>query len=44
MTNREIAQTLFVTLSTVEAHLTRAYRKLQVERRSQLADAMVPKQ
>lgn len=32
-TNREIAQALFVALRTVEAHLTRTYAKLDVDRR-----------
>lgn len=35
-TNREIARDLFITVSTVEQHLTRTYRKLGLERRSQL--------
>ena len=35
-TNREIAQALFVTVSTVEQHLTRVYRKLKVRRRTDL--------
>ena len=34
--NREIAQKLFITNSTVEQHLTRIYRKLQVTGRSSL--------
>jgi DNA-binding CsgD family transcriptional regulator len=34
--NREIAQTLFITVSTVEQHLTRIYRKLGVTRRLDL--------
>lgn len=34
--NREIAQTLFVTTKTVEVHLTSAYRKLGVRRRGEL--------
>ncbi|WP_345633092.1 AAA family ATPase [Rugosimonospora acidiphila] len=34
--NREIAEKLFVTLSTVEQHLTRTYRKLQVTSRADL--------
>ena len=29
MKNREIAQSMFVSIATVEAHLTRIYRKLQ---------------
>ncbi|MFJ9181409.1 LuxR C-terminal-related transcriptional regulator [Streptomyces sp. NPDC102360] len=37
--NRQIAKKLFVTISTVEQHLTRVYRKLGVSRRSQLAGA-----
>jgi DNA-binding NarL/FixJ family response regulator len=35
--NRDIAQELYVTLKTVEAHLARAYGKLGIERRSELA-------
>ncbi|GAA4232303.1 hypothetical protein GCM10022254_31810 [Actinomadura meridiana] len=34
--NREIADELFITVSTVEQHLTRVYRKLSVKRRSEL--------
>ncbi|MFD9702973.1 ATP-binding protein [Lentzea sp. NPDC059081] len=39
-TNREIALKLFVTVSTVEQHLTRIYRKLKVKRRADLATAL----
>jgi DNA-binding CsgD family transcriptional regulator len=39
-TNREIAQTLFVTEKTVELHLTSAYRKLGIRSRFQLAGAL----
>jgi DNA-binding CsgD family transcriptional regulator len=35
-TNRQIARTLFITVSTVEQHLTRVYRKLGVPGRSAL--------
>ncbi|MFI7366394.1 LuxR C-terminal-related transcriptional regulator [Streptomyces sp. NPDC050149] len=35
-TNREISSQLFITVSTVEQHLTRIYRKLGVTRRSDL--------
>ncbi|GAA5066449.1 LuxR family transcriptional regulator [Nocardia callitridis] len=36
-TNREIAAELFITVSTVEQHLTRVYRKLRVKGRGDLA-------
>jgi DNA-binding CsgD family transcriptional regulator len=39
LTNREIARALFITTSTAEAHLNRVYRKLDITRREQLADA-----
>jgi len=35
-TNREIAQRLFITPKTVEAHLARAFRKLHIDSRVQL--------
>lgn len=35
-TNRRIAETLFITVSTVEQHLTKVYRKLNVRSRSEL--------
>lgn len=42
-TNREIANRLYITVSTVEQHLTRVYRKLKVSRRSDLPnDLQVP--
>ncbi|HEY1538464.1 MAG TPA: AAA family ATPase [Solirubrobacteraceae bacterium] len=40
LTNREIAQQLFVTAKTVEVHLSSAYRKLDIRSRTQLADAL----
>jgi DNA-binding CsgD family transcriptional regulator len=36
LTNREIAQTLFVTARTVEGHLTSIFRKLQLDSRNEL--------
>jgi DNA-binding CsgD family transcriptional regulator len=39
-TNREIAQALFVTEKTVEAHLASAYRKLGIRGRGQLSAAL----
>jgi len=39
-TNREIAQRLYVTLKTVEGHLARAFGKLGISTRQQLADAL----
>jgi DNA-binding CsgD family transcriptional regulator len=42
LTNREIAQTLFVTEKTVELHLTNAYRKLGIRSRFQLASVITP--
>jgi DNA-binding CsgD family transcriptional regulator len=40
MSNKEIAQALFVTLRTVEMHLSTAYRKLEIDSRRGLADAL----
>nr|WP_246345346.1 LuxR family transcriptional regulator [Conexibacter arvalis] len=42
MTNREIAETLWVTRKTVELHLGHAYAKLGIRSRAQLADALAP--
>src|SRR5205814_9296350 len=39
-TNREIAQTLFVTEKTIETHLGRAFRKLDITSRRQLPDVL----
>lgn len=41
-TNREIAQTLFVTPKTVETHLRHVYQKLDVAKRTELAGALSP--
>ncbi|MGH2934332.1 MAG: response regulator transcription factor, partial [Gaiellaceae bacterium] len=38
--NPEIAQALFVTVKTVEMHLSNAYRKLEVSGRRELAGAL----
>ena len=38
--NAEIAQTLFVTVKTVEMHLTHAYRKLDITKRAELPKAL----
>ena len=40
LTNREIAQTLFVTARTVEGHLTSVFGKLRVESRDELPAAL----
>jgi DNA-binding NarL/FixJ family response regulator len=40
MTNREIAQALFVTTKTVETHLHHAFQKLDVDSRTQLGAAL----
>ena len=40
MTNREIAQALFITSRTASVHLSRAYRKLAIRSRAQLAHAL----
>ena len=40
MSNTEIALTLYMSQKTVEAHLTRTYRKLGVRSRTQLANVL----
>jgi DNA-binding CsgD family transcriptional regulator len=40
MSNRDIAQALFVTMRTVEGHLTGAFGKLGVRSRRELPDAL----
>ncbi len=42
LTNREIAQALFVTVRTVEVHLTSSYRKLDIGSRQELPAALAP--
>ena len=41
MSNKEIAQSLFVTIKTVEMHLSHAYRKLGISSRAQLDKALL---
>ncbi len=41
MSNREIAQALFITTKTASVHLSRVYRKLDVTRRDQLPEALL---
>jgi DNA-binding NarL/FixJ family response regulator len=38
-TNRAIAQELFLTVKTIEAHLSSAYRKLDIGSRAELSEA-----
>ncbi len=40
LTNREIAQSLFVTARTVEGHLTSTFRKLRLDSRNELSAAL----
>jgi DNA-binding CsgD family transcriptional regulator len=40
LTNRGIAQALFITTKTAKVHLSRVYRKLAITSRTQLADAL----
>jgi DNA-binding CsgD family transcriptional regulator len=40
MTNKDIAQALFVTPKTVEVHLSSVYRKLEITSRAQLPGAL----
>jgi DNA-binding NarL/FixJ family response regulator len=40
LSNREIAQALFVTLRTVEMHMSNVFRKLGVRARTQLPDVL----
>jgi DNA-binding CsgD family transcriptional regulator len=40
LTNREVAQALFITTMTAKGHLSRVYRKLGITRRGQLVNAL----
>ena len=40
LTNREIAQALFVSEKTVETHLGHTYRKLDISSRTELSRAL----
>jgi DNA-binding CsgD family transcriptional regulator len=42
ITNRDIAQGLFVSLRTVETHLTHVYRKLSIDSRDELGGLLKP--
>jgi DNA-binding NarL/FixJ family response regulator len=42
VSNKEIAQSLFVTLRTVEMHLSNAYTKLEIRSRTELGQALWP--
>lgn len=42
LSNREIAQELYVTPKTVEVHLSNTYRKLEIRSRRELAGALAP--
>jgi DNA-binding CsgD family transcriptional regulator len=42
LSNKEIAATLFVTVHTIEVHLSHAYAKLGIRSRSQLARRLAP--
>lgn len=41
LSNRQVAQELFVTRRTVETHLTQAYSKLGISSRDELADVLI---
>jgi DNA-binding NarL/FixJ family response regulator len=43
MTNRQIAQTLFLTVKTIESHLAAAYDTLGIRSRAELAAALAPR-
>jgi len=40
LSNKEIAQSRFVTIKTVEVHLSRVYRKLDIASRRELPGAL----
>ncbi len=42
LTNRQLAQTLYLSPKTVEMHLSRAYRKLDISSRGDLTTALAP--
>lgn len=42
LSDREIAQNLFITARTVEGHISHAYRKLAITTREQLLAALTP--
>jgi len=44
LTNRQIAERAYISLKTVEASLSRAYHKLGIQSRAQLAPAMLERE
>jgi DNA-binding CsgD family transcriptional regulator len=43
LTNREIAEALFVTVKAVQFHLGNCFRKLDIQGRGELAAALEPR-
>ena len=42
LTNRQISSNLHITISTVEQHLTRIYRKFDISDRQRIVDILAP--
>jgi DNA-binding NarL/FixJ family response regulator len=42
LTSREVAESLFLSVRTVDNHLSRIYDKLGIRSRTELADALAP--
>jgi DNA-binding CsgD family transcriptional regulator len=43
LTNRQVAEALFVTVKTVETHLARVYQKLGIATRAELVQSIAPR-